>query len=191
MPCAATQALQVVVLMVLLGTSLSADASDSSEIIECKDEDVTELALDQQLRCQATGDEPRVFCYDAPQFNIWRAFCEVNFEVVSQDGEIPFVHLVGEDSLHGIVDKHVKVLARSHTLKFVCLDFGAFLHFPPHYSDAAQAKRKRKALDEGVILPDDGVDTLVRKRAIRRASASIRFLPFVSFPLTPLTLIHY
>ena len=74
-------------------------------------------------------DAPRVFCYKAPQFNIWRVFHEVSFEVTSQ-GAVPFVHAAADDSLHGIIDKHVK------------------------------AKRSKQARAEGRVLPEVGVETL-------------------------------
>ena len=82
-------------------------------------------------------DAPRVFCYRAPQFNIWRVFHEVSFEISSQ-GAVPFVHAAADDSLHGIIDKHVK------------------------------AKRAKQARAEGRVLPEIGVETMAMKRAIRR-----------------------
>lgn len=82
-------------------------------------------------------DAPRVFCYKAPQFNIWRVFHEVSFEVTSQ-GAVPFVHAAADDSLHGIIDKHVK------------------------------AKRSKQARAEGRVLPEVGVETIAMKRATRR-----------------------
>ena len=90
------------------------------------------------VRARVTrSDAPRIFCYRAPQFNIWRAFHEVSFEVSSQ-GTVPFVHAAAEDSLHGIIDKHVK------------------------------AKRAKQARAEGIVLPEVGVETIANKRAVRR-----------------------
>lgn len=83
------------------------------------------------------SDDPRIFCYRAPQFNIWRAFHDVSFEVSSQ-GTVPFVHAAAEDSLHGIIDKHVK------------------------------AKRAKQARAEGTVLPEVGVESIAMKRAVRR-----------------------
>jgi len=38
-----------------------------------------------------------------------------------------------------------------------------------------QAKRARKAQDEGYILPETGIDTLAFKRAVRRSDMIIRY----------------
>jgi len=113
-------------------------------IFECGDEEVTELKINRTVQCKVSStDAPRLFCYRAPQFNIWRAFCEVNFMVSSHSGVIPFVHSAAEDSLHGIIDNHVK------------------------------AKRARKARDEGYILPETGIETLAFKRAVSRSDMII------------------
>lgn len=103
-------ALCSVVLVIIFGTVL-AHAEDKS--LQCRDGELTELTLNKTVTCTATTDTPRVFCYTAPQFNIWRAFNELSFEVASLDahkgGVIPFVHSVSADSLHGLIDKHVQV----------------------------------------------------------------------------------
>jgi len=39
-----------------------------------------------------------------------------------------------------------------------------------------QAKRARKARDEGYILPETGIDTLAFKRAVRRSEMIIRYI---------------
>ena len=79
-------------------------------VFECGEEEVTELKLNRTVQCNVSSiDAPRLFCYRAPQFNVWRAFCEVSFTVSSHKGVIPFVHSAAEDSLHGIIDNHVKV----------------------------------------------------------------------------------
>jgi hypothetical protein len=91
-----------------------AEASSSS-VLECGSEEVTELELKTAVQCKANSAEmPRIFCYRAPQFNIWRAFHEVVFEVSSLQSNlggsvIPYVHSAADDSLHGIIDRHVKV----------------------------------------------------------------------------------
>ena len=56
------------------------------------------MSLTSLRVCVTLSDDPRIFCYRAPQFNIWRAFHDVSFEVSSQ-GTVPFVHAAAEDSL--------------------------------------------------------------------------------------------
>jgi hypothetical protein len=109
-----------VVLVIVFGAVLASaedklpsDVDGAYESLKCRDGELTELTLNTTVTCTATKDMPRVFCYTAPQFNIWRAFSELSFEVASLDahkgGVIPFVHSVSADSLHGLIDKHVQV----------------------------------------------------------------------------------
>ncbi|MGB1599156.1 MAG: hypothetical protein ACPIOQ_40780, partial [Promethearchaeia archaeon] len=115
-------------------------------------EDATELKLDAPLRCRVMATEqPKVFCYSAPQFNVWRSLSEMRFEVrsvgaetVGEAGIIPFVHGAAEDSLHGIIDAHVN-----------------------------KGKRAQRVRDKNNLLPDLGVDTIARERAQRRANMFI------------------
>ena len=121
-------------------------------------EEVTELKLDAPLRCRVMANEqPKVFCYSAPQFNVWRSLSEMRFEVRSVGAEtvgeadiIPFVHGAAEDSLHGIIDAHVKV------------------------------KRAQQVRHKNNLLPDLGVDAIARQRAQRRANMFISPLDLLS-----------
>ena len=114
-------------------------------------EDAAELKLDAPLRCRVMATEqPKVFCYHAQQFNVWRSLSEVRFEVRSEAGIIPFVHGAAEDSLHGIIDAHVKV------------------------------KRAQQVRHKNNLLPDLGVDTIARQRAQRRANMFISPLDLLS-----------
>lgn len=122
-------------------------------------EDATELKLDAPLRCRVMANEqPKVFCYSAPQFNVWRSLSEMRFEVRSVGAEtvgeadiIPFVHGAAEDSLHGIIDAHVN-----------------------------KGKRAQRVRDKNNLLPDLGVDTIARQRAQRRANMFISPLDLLS-----------
>ena len=122
-------------------------------------EAATELKLDAPLRCRVMATEqPKVFCYSAPQFNVWRSLSEMRFEVRSASAEtvgeadiIPFVHGAAEDSLHGIIDAHVNT-----------------------------GKRAQQVPDKNNLLPDLGVDAIARQRAQRRANMFISPLDLLS-----------
>eukprot|EP00960_Hanusia_phi_P031755 749465-Hanusia_phi.AAC.7 len=77
--------------------------------------------VDNACTARLVGDESKTFCYTAPQFNIWRSFCEalyivpytifpqVKISISSTSKKPPSVFSASEDDIHGLVDHYIKV----------------------------------------------------------------------------------